>query len=110
MHKSTTLKRRKSFILLFSHHLLCSDKLKCFKLKGPFSRALFYGQHHLSKLTRQMEPFAIALDSFYVSVWERAHRRHLERGGPFKLNLKGDWMNHLSIPFKAGPTDARGDK
>lgn len=78
MHNSATLKLRKSFILLFSHHLLCSDKLKCFKLKGPFSRALFYRQHRLSKLTRQMEPFAIAI---HVG-------KAFGKGRPFQIKLE----------------------
>lgn len=40
-------------------------------------------------MTRQMEGFPNLLDLIYISIWETAHRKHLERGGLFKNKT---WM------------------
>lgn len=37
---------------------------------------------------------------FHLSIWYRAHRRSLERRGPFKINIRVDWTNRLSITLQ----------
>lgn len=32
---------------------------------------------------------------FHLSIWERVHRKRLEKGGIFKKNMEGDWTNCL---------------
>lgn len=44
-----------------------------------------------------MECFTYPLDFFHTYMWERAHNKDVERGGPFKTDLDGD-----PITFKAG--------
>lgn len=39
--------------------------------------------------------FPYPWDVFYGSIWETAHRKRSEMGGPFRNSLEGDWMNVL---------------
>lgn len=41
-----------------------------------------------------MEQLLNLLDLHHVSIWERVHEKHLERGGK---KLESDWMNLLSL-------------
>lgn len=34
--------------------------------------------------------FQNSLDSFHIAIWDRAHGKCLDRGGPFKLKVQGD--------------------
>lgn len=43
-------------------------------------------------LTHQREGCTHQTDLFHMSIEERTHKRHLERGGPLE-NLEGDWTS-----------------
>lgn len=54
----------------------------------------------INHLTHRVKCFLNPVDLFHVSVWERATWKHLEMGGHMK-KLENDWMNLLSIAYKA---------
>lgn len=58
-----------------------------------------------NNITNKMKYFTYKWDTFHMSIWERAHRQHLERRRPLQKYLKGDWTNILSATFKTGQSD-----
>lgn len=47
---------------------------------------------HSCNLTYKVEYFPKALDVFHIFILQKAHRKYLEGGGPFKNTCsKGDW-------------------
>lgn len=61
-----------------------SFPLSNISIKKRFNQALAIPQ------SQSKTVFQNSLDSFHIAIWDRAHRKCLDRGGPFKLNVQGD--------------------
>lgn len=56
----------------------------------------WHANQQTTNLMCQMEPFLKTLGSSQVSIWSRAHKRHLERGG----KMDGGWRHESSVLHK----------
>lgn len=56
-----------------------------------------------------MEQFLNLLDLHHVSIWERVHEKHLERGGPLekKKEKESDWISVWTDYNRRLPIDAK---